>query len=67
MFELADRLVSIYTTHNPTKSVTINPKKFATMASLSASQAGAALQAAAAPAEPTLGDATNQQAGGTVA
>ena len=47
--------------------MTINPKKFATMASLSASQAGAALQAAAAPAEPTLGDATNQQAGGTVA
>ena len=67
MFELADRLVSIYTTHNPTKSVTINPKKFATKASLSASQAGAASQAAAAPAAPALGDATNQQAEGTVA
>jgi len=47
--------------------VTINPKKFATKASLSASQAGAASQAAAAPAAPALGDATNQQAEGTVA
>merc|ERR1712054_267134 len=27
MFELADRLVGIYKTHNATKSVTINPKK----------------------------------------
>ena len=29
MFELADRLVGIYKTHNVTKSVTINPKQFA--------------------------------------
>lgn len=29
MFELADRLVGIYKTHNVTKSVTINPKEFA--------------------------------------
>lgn len=29
MFELADRLVGIYKTHDVTKSVTINPKQFA--------------------------------------
>ena len=29
MFELADRLVGIYKTHDVTKSVTINPKKLA--------------------------------------
>ncbi len=28
MFELADRLVGIYKTHDATKSVTINPKMF---------------------------------------
>lgn len=28
MFELADRLVGIYKTHNTTKSVTVNPKAF---------------------------------------
>lgn len=28
MFELADRLVGIYKTHNSTKSVTVNPKAF---------------------------------------
>lgn len=28
MFELADRLVGIYKTHNCTKSITIDPKKF---------------------------------------
>ena len=49
MFELADRLVGIYKTHNSTKSVTINPKKFAT-----------AIRAAAPPPPPSaLGDATN--------
>merc|ERR1711871_1345186 len=49
MFELADRLVGIYKTHNSTKSVTINPKKFAT-----------AVGAAAPPLPPSaLGDATN--------
>ena len=31
MFELADRLVGIYKTHDATKSVTINPKLFANM------------------------------------
>ena len=65
MFELADRMVGVYKTHNSTKSVTINPKKFAAKAtslSLSASQGGAASQAAAGPAAPALGDATNQQA-----
>ncbi len=30
MFELADRLVGIYKTHDATKSVTINPKLFDT-------------------------------------
>ena len=30
MFELADRLVGIYKTHNCTKSVTINPRSFGT-------------------------------------
>jgi len=29
MFELADRLVGIYKTHDVTKSITINPKKIA--------------------------------------
>ena len=29
MFELADRLVGIYKTHNATKSVTVNPHAFA--------------------------------------
>ena len=29
MFELADRLVGIYKTHDATKSVTINPRMFA--------------------------------------
>lgn len=28
MFELADRLVGIYKTHDATKSVTINPRMF---------------------------------------
>ena len=28
MFELADRLVGIYKTHNTTKSVTIDPQRF---------------------------------------
>jgi structural maintenance of chromosome 4 len=31
MFELADRLVGIYKTHDATKSVTIDPKVFAKM------------------------------------
>ena len=31
MFELADRLVGIYKTHNATKSVTINPKQYASL------------------------------------
>ena len=42
MFELADRLVGIYKTHDATKSVTINPKMFeqglALKASLSRSE-----------------------------
>lgn len=35
MFELADRLVGIYKTHNCTKSITIDPKKFSDMGSQS--------------------------------
>ena len=34
MFELADRLVGIYKTHNTTKSVTIDPYKMAERALL---------------------------------
>lgn len=56
MFELADRLVGIYKTHDCTKSVTVNPRKF------DASTAGK-LQAASAAEVGTkrkvLGDASN--------
>lgn len=51
MFELADRLVGIYKTHDATKSVTINPKRFrdlqigrGSMASSSKGTSGAPLQ-----------------------
>ena len=57
MFELADRLVGIYKTHDCTKSVTVNPRKF------DESTAGKLKVAAAAAAEGTkrkiLGDASN--------
>ena len=36
MFELADRLVGIYKTHNCTKSVTIDPRAFVLPGSVSA-------------------------------
>ena len=56
MFELADRLVGIYKTHDCTKSVTVNPRKF------DESTAGK-LKTATAAAEVTkrkvLGDASN--------
>lgn len=39
MFELADRLVGIYKTHNTTKSVTVNPKAFAIPQALAPSSA----------------------------
>ncbi|CAE7038781.1 SMC4 [Symbiodinium sp. KB8] len=64
MFELADRLVGIYKTHDVTKNVTINPKAFAATAGSenpAASAAGGgklAVRAPAAPAE-ALGDSTN--------
>jgi structural maintenance of chromosome 4 len=54
MFELADRLVGIYKTHDVTKSVTINPSQVAV--------AAASAAATGAPGKPTtaaLGDATN--------
>ncbi|KAF0298957.1 Structural maintenance of chromosomes protein 4 [Amphibalanus amphitrite] len=47
MFELADRLVGIYKTHNATKSVTINP---ALIGQPAAAPAPAANVAAPAPA-----------------
>ena len=61
MFELADRLVGIYKTHNATKSVTINPKKFAAKAVVASQDA--ASQGAAAPVAPALMDSTNQMEG----
>jgi structural maintenance of chromosome 4 len=55
MFELADRLVGIYKTHNVTKSVTINPKQFA---------CGTGMAPSASPPPPAaLGDRTNVIAG----
>ena len=39
MFELADRLVGIYKTHDATKSVTINPRLFVAAATDRAKQA----------------------------
>jgi structural maintenance of chromosome 4 len=51
MFELADRLVGIYKTHDVTKSVTINPKEFVlapAVPSAAASAATAARRTAAA-------------------
>lgn len=42
MFELADRLVGIYKTHDATKSVTINPKMFESAPAVSSAAAPAA-------------------------
>jgi structural maintenance of chromosome 4 len=60
MFELADRLVGIYKTHDATKSVTINPKLFE-----NATQGVGSLQAessskAAVPLTSPLADVTNR-------
>ena len=41
MFELADRLVGIYKTHDATKSVTINPRMFSEAAAIKGLQAEA--------------------------
>ena len=38
MFELADRLVGIYKTHNCSKTVSINPRKLATQLPLAEQQ-----------------------------
>ncbi|CAM9703744.1 unnamed protein product [Chrysoparadoxa australica] len=54
MFELADRLVGIYKTHNVTKSVTINPLMFAADAVATDGSA-----AAPPPAPMALADLTN--------
>lgn len=45
MFELADRLVGIYKTHDATKSVTINPKKFQQMTPAEARASGSSTAA----------------------
>ena len=42
-FELADRLVGIYKTHNATKSVTINPKTLASALTDSTNSSGVAV------------------------
>lgn len=54
MFELADRLVGIYKTHDATKSVTINPKLFEEAAS--GLKGGASQESSGIP----LGDVTNK-------
>mmetsp|Transcript_9903 Transcript_9903/g.32675 ORF Transcript_9903/g.32675 Transcript_9903/m.32675 type:complete len:1366 (+) Transcript_9903:88-4185(+) len=48
MFELADRLVGVYKTHNITKTITISPREFSLK-----------LAAATPAAKPALHDATN--------
>ena len=58
MFELADRLVGIYKTHDTTKSVTINPKLFTN------SVAGVKMPSdntVVSNDRPVLGDATNRK------
>jgi hypothetical protein len=50
MFELADRLVGIYKTHDVTKSITINPKLVAAAAASSASATAASSSAVGAGA-----------------
>lgn len=69
MFELADRLVGIYKTHDATKSVTINPKVFQPLVASSETQNEASVDgkkpAAVAGAAPAgggvLGDVTNRK------
>ena len=55
MFELADRLVGIYKTHDATKSVTINPKLFE-----NATQGVGSPQAETVPLTSPLADVTNR-------
>lgn len=71
MFELADRLVGIYKTHDATKSVTINPRMFSEAAAIKGLQAerrslagsgdveGAAVTGVKSRVKMALGDATN--------
>ena len=69
MFELADRLVGIYKTHDATKSVTINPRMFSEAAAIKGLQAGArslvgsrdeeAVAGVKSRVKMALGDATN--------
>lgn len=67
MFELADRLVGIYKTHDATKSVTINPKVFQPLIASSETQNEASADGkkpAAVAATATggvLGDVTNRK------
>jgi len=53
MFELADRLVGIYKTHDCTKSVTINPRQF------DSATAGKLDEISRAKGKVALADATN--------
>ena len=55
MFELADRLVGIYKTHDATKSVTINPKLFE-----NATQGVGSFQVETVPLTSPLADVTNR-------
>lgn len=57
MFELADRLVGIYKTHDTTKSVTINPKTFNQQVEGGKSTSG---DAVSLPSQRVLSDATNR-------
>ena len=60
MFELADRLVGIYKTHDATKSVTINPRLFSeAVAGQSKGGAGVGGDGQERAARGVLGDATN--------
>ena len=66
MFELADRLVGIYKTHDATKSVTINPKLFAGMASVPVNSLTLSQPAASSGSQAT-GEAADSRAGPTKA
>lgn len=67
MFELADRLVGIYKTHDATKSVTINPKMFENAVAGGAGKQQAlsshAANAASSARNVPLSDATNTVSG----
>ena len=59
MFELADRLVGIYKTHDATKSVTINPRMFAEATTNKGERAKVSVSEGGGRQKAILGDATN--------